>query len=47
MAEDEESEETIANYLKRLAPEAKRKERDGDQDEGRDGVDEVVVAGKW
>ena len=46
VAEDEESEEKTAEYLKSLAREAKGKERDGDQDEGRDGVDEVVVAGQ-
>ena len=45
-AEDEESEEKTAKYLWKLAREAKRKERDGDQDEGREGVDEVVVAGQ-
>ena len=46
VAEDGESEQKTAKYLKRLAREAKRKERDGDQNEGRDGVDEVVVAGQ-
>ena len=46
VAEDEQSEEKTAKYLKMLAREAKRKEPDRDQDEGRDGVDEVVVAGQ-
>ena len=44
--EDEESEEKTAKYLMKLAREATRKERDGDQYEGREGADEVVVAGQ-
>ena len=32
--------------MKKLAREAKSKERDGGQDKGREGVDEVVVAGQ-
>ena len=45
VAEDEENEKNTAKYLKKLVREAKRKERKGGQDEGREGVDEVVVAG--
>ena len=45
-ARDEDDEEKTAKYLRKLAREAKRKERDGDQDGGREGVDEVVVAGQ-
>ena len=45
-AEDEDDEEKTAKYLKKLAREAKRKEREGDEGEGREGVDEVVVAGQ-
>ena len=42
----EDDEEKTAKYLRKLAREAKRKERDADQDEGREGVDEVAVAGQ-
>ena len=45
MAEDEVSEEKTAKYLEKLDRQAKRKERGSGQDEGRDGVSEVVVAG--
>ena len=43
-AEDEDDEEKTAKYLKKLAREAKRKERDWNED--REGVDVVVVAGQ-
>jgi hypothetical protein len=46
-ADDEESEEKTAKYIRKLERrETKRKEREGGQDEGRDEVNEVVIAGQ-